>query len=463
MKRLIQKHSVRDVILVLICGVILCYTGFVNKFPLVYSDTGTYIGSGFSLNVPGDRPIFYGLFLRHVSLLTSLWLVIWVQGILLALVVFYYFKYLSGTTRYRFYYLLYIILITFFTAASSNVSQLIADIFTPISILSLGLLLFADMKKRDLVITTILLIFSIAVHSSHLYINALLLSGFTIIFIIRRFREELKAFSLNLKRIIFAWIVIVCTYFIVCSVNASLGSGFAYSKNGHIFLMARLADDGILGLYLHDNCDKHHYILCEYKDKLPWDFLWDYANSPLYKSGNGWSSPQTKEEYNAIFRDLFTSPKYCHLFIVKSIESTVRQFFCFGTGDSPPQGDGSAPFHEIIAHYPMSYKEYVGAHQLSNTLELKRIAVVQSILFGISLFFCMSLLLYPRLAGKFRWIILFILFGMLINAFICGSFSIVLERYQTRVVWLLPLPLILVMANREFFVSFVQKIFRKDT
>jgi hypothetical protein len=429
---------------------------------LVYSDTGTYIGSGFSLKLPGDRPIFYGLFIRHVSLLTSLWLVIWVQGILLALVVFYYFKYLSGTTRYRFYYLLYIFLITFFTAASVNVSQLIPDIFTPISILSLGLLLFADMKKRDLVITTILLFYSIAVHNSHIYLNSLLLIVFTVIFIFRRFREELKAFSLKLKRIIYAWIVIISTYFIVCSVNATLGGGFEYSRGGHVFLMDRLIEMGLMDVYLHDNCDKYHYKLCEFKDKTIWDFLWDYRNSPLYKYGNGWTSPQVKEEYNAIFKDLFTTPKYCHLFIVKSIESTAKQFFHFGTGDVPVQGEGTAPYFAIAGHYPLSLKEYMAARQRLNTLNFGKIAVIQNILFGISLFLCIGFLLFPRLAGKFKWIILFILLGLVINAFVCGSFAIVVERFQTRVIWLLPLPLILLMANREIFVSLIHRLFRND-
>lgn len=459
MKNLTIRQSLKDVLLVVLCGILLCYMAFVNSFPIVYSDCGTYISSGINIRVPVDRPIFYGLFIREVSLMISLWMVIWMQGILLALVVFYYFKYLSGTSRFRLYYLIYIFLITFLTAASFNVSQLLPDIFTPVSILCLGLILFApNMKMRDKDITILILIFSIAVHNSHLYINILLLFAVTILFIFRKFREEMKVFALKIRRIIICWIVLLFTYLMVCTVNASLGAGFSFSRVGHVFLMARLIDMGILNEYLNDNCSKYHFNLCQYKDSMPWDFLWDSENSPLHKSG-GWTSPQVKDEYNAIIRDVMTTPKYAKLFIMKSVESTMNQFFYFSAGDGPFQGKESAPYVVISAYYPTDVKEYLSTRQHGKTLDKELSNDGQTYLFGISLFFYMVLFLYPGLAGKYKWIILFILAGLLANAFICGSFSIVLERYQTRVIWLLPLPLLLLIANREVGLQTIRQFF----
>ena len=464
MKNFIRKQSLLDILLVLLCGMLLCYMGFVNAFPLMYPDCGTYILSGFTLKVPVDRPIFYGLFVRHISLQTSLWLVIWTQGTLLALVVFYYFKYLSGTRRFRFYYILCIAVLTFFTPASFNVSQLIPDIFAPVSILALGLLLFAgNMKKRDVVVTTVILVYALAVHNSHLFINVLLLLVFTIIFLIRRFRRELEVFSLKLKKLAYAWIVIIFTFFMVCSVHAGLGGGFSYARGSHVFLMARLLEMGILDEYLHDNCDKKHYKLCEYKDKIPWNFLWDFNNSPLYKYGDGWTLPQVKEEYNAIIWDIMTTPKYGHLFLVKSAESTVKQFFNFCAGDAPAQLDDS-PSHIVIAqHYPACMREFKVSAQHSNLLNLFIAAEIQKFVFQVCLFLCLALLFFPSLGGKYNWIILFMLAGMLANAFFCGTFSTVLPRYQTRVMWLMVVPLVLIMANREMLVPTVKRLFRKDS
>ncbi|MFK8101257.1 MAG: hypothetical protein AB8G15_01985, partial [Saprospiraceae bacterium] len=59
---------------ILLGTIILLFVAFYNGYPLVYSDTGTYIQSGFELFVPVDRPLTYGLFLRYTSLGISPWL-----------------------------------------------------------------------------------------------------------------------------------------------------------------------------------------------------------------------------------------------------------------------------------------------------------------------------------------------------------------------------------------------------
>lgn len=46
---------------------IIAFVGLFNGYPLVYSDTGTYIYSGFDRFIPADRPIVYGLFLKFFS------------------------------------------------------------------------------------------------------------------------------------------------------------------------------------------------------------------------------------------------------------------------------------------------------------------------------------------------------------------------------------------------------------
>lgn len=455
----IRKQSILDSLLVLFGGIILCYMGFYNTFPYVFSDCGTYIGSGFELKVPIDRPIFYGLFIRHVSLLTSLWLVILVQGLILSLILFYFFKYLSGTSRFRIYYIAFIIFITFLTSASFHVSQLIPDIFTPVAILSLGLLLLVrNMKTRDVIITSIILIIAIAVHNSHFFIITILLLLFTILFLIQKFRKKLSDLFISAGRLIYSWSLVILTYLIICTVNSSLGAGFAMSRAGPVFLISRMNDIGILEPYLRENCGKYHYRICEYKDKIPGDFLWDYSNSPLYKNG-GWESPQKLEEYSAIIKDILTSPQYGHLFLVRAVESSFTQFFCFSTGDASPQREGTPPYKAISVHFPASLKLYTNSHQWTQTLNFTVINEFQKYITGICLLFYLACFVYPSRTRKFNRVILFILAGMFINAFVCGTFSTIAERYQSRVIWLLPLPLFLILANKEFFLEKLRKVF----
>jgi hypothetical protein len=459
----IKKQSILDSLLVLICGIILCFMGFYNNFPFVFSDCGTYIGSGFSLKVPIDRPIFYGLFIRHVSLLTSLWLVILVQGLIVSLILFYFFKYLSGTSRFRIYYIAFIIFITFFTSASFHVSQLIPDIFTSVTILSLGLLLLArDMKTRDLIITIIFLIVSIAVHNSHFLITTILLFIFTLSFLIQKFRKKLSDFYFSGKRLILTWVIVLFTFLMVCSVNLSLGGGFALSRAGQVFLLARIYDMGILKPYLDDNCGKYHFMICEYKDKLPYSILWDYNNSPLYKNG-GWETPQKQEEYSAIVRDILTTPKYGHLFLVKATEAAFTQFFSFSLAEPIPQREDSPVYTAISVHYPASLWAMKYSHQWNDSLDFTFIFPFinefQNFITGISLLFYMICFVYPLKFKRFNKVMLFIVAGTFINALICGALAGLSERYQCRVVWLLPLPLFLVLANKEFFLERFRKVF----
>lgn len=73
----------KPIISIFIGAVILMTDAFYNGFPVVYSDTSTYLASGFEWETPFDRPITYGIFLRIFSLNgTSLWLVIFFQALI---------------------------------------------------------------------------------------------------------------------------------------------------------------------------------------------------------------------------------------------------------------------------------------------------------------------------------------------------------------------------------------------
>ena len=96
-------------------------------------------------------------------------------------------------------------------------------------------------------------------------------------------------------------------------------------------------------------------------------------------------------------------------------------------------------------------------------LNLFLAAEIQKFVFQVCLFLCLALLFFPSLGGKYNWIILFILGGMLANAFFCGTFSTVLPRYQTRVMWMMVIPLVMLMANREMLVPTIKRLFREDS
>ena len=59
-----QRLDLRTGLHILAGTLVLMWPAFVNGYPLIYSDTSTFIHSAFELQPPMDRPITYGLFIR---------------------------------------------------------------------------------------------------------------------------------------------------------------------------------------------------------------------------------------------------------------------------------------------------------------------------------------------------------------------------------------------------------------
>jgi hypothetical protein len=123
---------------------------FFNGYPFVFSDTGTYISSGFENTVPGDRPITYGLFVRHISLVNSLWLVVLAQAIIVNILIWYFIKLITGAASkaLNFIYLSGILFLTAITSMPCFSGLIMPGIFTSILFLQCLLLLLEPTFNR---------------------------------------------------------------------------------------------------------------------------------------------------------------------------------------------------------------------------------------------------------------------------------------------------------------------------
>lgn len=262
-----MSKTAKKILYLLAASLLLSYWAFVNQFPLVFSDTGTYLGSGFTNEYPIDRPIFYGWFLRHLSLEDSLYLPVLVQSFMLAYVLRLWVK-TFGQKRYQnIQFLLLTLLLTLFTGASIQTSQLIPDVFTSIMLLSTGLLLLnASITSGERTTIYVLLLVSLLMHSSHVITMWLALGIIGLINLVR-YRRQLKH-SFNR-----AWVPVVtltiAAQIIIPSTSYLLGSGFNSSKSEHVFLMNRMVKFGILEDYLNNVCDHKDYKFCAYANDIP--------------------------------------------------------------------------------------------------------------------------------------------------------------------------------------------------
>lgn len=454
--------SWRTTLLFITQVLLLCTMGFYNNYPIVYPDTGMYLRSGFELFVPEDRPIFYGLFIRFVSLGQFLWFIPLAQATLVAwLLNQYYEQFLPGKQK-LYYSLLLLIPLLLCTGLSFHVSQLIPDIFTPILLLALGLILFTPAGSLTKQFTlSLIVIISITMHNAHFLLAFSLLTVFSFLCWWLRKTNAL----LSIRKILWAWLLLLAAFLLSIGVNYKLDNRLSLSKGSRVFQMLHLVELGIAQEYMNEHCGERNFKFCQYRDSIPFDFVWDPA-SPLYKTG-GWEA--NREEYGQMEREILSTPKYFILYCAKSVEYTFRQFFSFQSGDAPPAGTDSSPHVAIEKHFKKEVRQFDLSLQNLGRLNFDDLNNRQFMLVFVSGLLLLFFFFHPHISSTIspglRWFALFILLGMLLNSCLCGTFATVVPRYQSRLIWLLPLLLMLVLAQqqtRALLLDTFRKFFTKD-
>lgn len=414
-----------------------------NGFPFLFNnDTVVYIEGGFTHQVRPDRPIVYGLFINVASMHYSLWLVVIVQAMIVSLALYFVFKYGSKNAGnghlFLAYYLLFSAFVCFFMGASFEACWLMPDVFIAVTILCITLLVFFKLKKRDLIIISIMLVLSIMVHNSHFFICLLLCCLLLTGFIFRRIRLLYSDAGVKVKSILFAMALSVVSSLLSAGIHYKLRAGFRSSFGGATFFISNLIEMGVVDPYLAENCGKYNYKLCAYKDSLPNDFLW-VSNSPFKKTG-GWGK-RNQVEFAAIEKDLLTTPRYLTRIIYRSGIYTCKLFFSY---DMEHVKVPSAFVNKIMKkYYDKDYEQFSSSRQSTGRMQFGFLEFAQNIAVGLSCLFYCIIGLHARRDRKLLLITCFVLAALISNAWFCSTFSGVYSRYQTRVVWLLPLPLFL--------------------
>lgn len=420
-------------------ALLLLFSAYINGFPIVYSDTSTYLASGFELEAPFDRPIMYGLLLRLSSLNgISLWFTIFSQGLIVSILIYKLLR--TCVPELKSINLIFISIIAFIslcTSASWTTSQLIADIYTPILILSLIILTIGKSEKWFNILNYTIFFFATATHISHVSFNIILLLS---IIIVR------QSNLINLKEHINFRPLIICFSLSVLSI---LTMGSALSKSKHGFLMGALVEHGIAKKYLDENCEDSNYKFCAYKDSLPdkaWKFLWE-ESSPFYKMG-GWKG--TKKEFNEIIFNTLTRWEYINLHIKVSFEATIDQLTKFNVGDGNGAFLEGTLLHQRINNY---FKNETSQYEssLQNNKNLKFLNWYNTVMLSVVMVSILILVLIivkkKRQDKKLLSIILIVILGILINSWACGTLANAIDRLGTKVIWLIPLISIIGVIN----------------
>jgi small basic protein len=434
----------------LIGSLLLCYAAFYNGYALVYPDTGTYLYSGFQGNVPIDRPLAYGLFVRHSSLSTSLWFSVIAQGMLLGSLIFLFIKYLMPSRQHPLWSVAIITGLVLFSGVSTRTSQMMPDIFASMPALGLALLLFGNaVPLGTRIYLATITVLSLMMHSSHPMIYGLTMGLLSVVWGIQWVRT--RQLPLSWRNWGLAWGLVILAWLAIPTLHVLYGGAFKANRASHIFMMGQLNSMGLLGHYLKRHCDDEDYFLCPYQDALPLDYLWN-PQSPIYKTG-GWEA-QDPAVYQHLIRDILTEPRYFKLFVIKVFMGTFHQFFHFHTANTPPQHSKSLAYQAIDGYFPYEVYALILARQWeAANLTYESLNVRERMLMFACLLGVVALMLQPgwvrQVPTPLVWTLVVIMVMLLVNAAICGGLSNGNMRYQNRVAWTLPLIMSLIVLSQR--------------
>jgi len=276
--------------------------------------------------------------------------------------------------------------------------------------------------------------FALACHHSHCFILFLML----LVFVFKVLVFKQTKVWLWKKRLLFILFLIFAGYFTIPTIHYFKSGDFFSSKSSNVFLLGRFNQMGLLDPFLRKKCPTETYSICKYKDRIPNNFLWD-EKSPVLKD-EGWE--KNNELYGQIVFDFFTNFHYLKKFIVKSIETGIIQFFDFNTvrldqiyPDQWPQITIQWYLPDIAPQIQLG-KQSQGTWKNDKVDQIQRIIVLLSALFLVYLFFFQDKF---KIRPEIKNLGFLILLGLLSNAFICGGISMIAPRFQSRVMWLLPM------------------------
>jgi hypothetical protein len=264
----------------------------------------------------------------------------------------------------------------------------------------------------------------------------------------------IEANALPRPRVFLGALSLVLAVASVVACNYEFTHQIFLSRSGAIFLEARMMGDGLIKPVLDETCPQSHYRLCAYKKTLPTrgdTWLWEPWVSPFEKLGG--FRKREPEAAAIVARSL---ARYPLRNVVMALKDVALQFVWFQTGDGivPQEWVLNREFKVAI---PQQLSDYDHAYQQEGTIWFVPVNVVHVPIGFLSL---LALgLLYRHAVRRQDWrgglLPAFVLLALVGNAFVCGVFSGPHGRYQSRIMWLPTLAVVLtvwprVEAERRF-------------
>jgi len=320
------------------------------------------------------------------------------------------------------------------TSASWYACFIMPDILGPLAYLAIYLLAFArdTLSRAERWGLYLIAVWGITAHASHFLLFAGLLALLVLFAAFER-----QPFLRRLHRL-----GEIAAILAVAAVVQMALHGYLYGKptlNGirPPYLMARIVADGPGRWYLEKNCPRLQWAVCNHISQFTNDpdvFLWEQNGA--YESASDAEKTQIEQEEMPLV--LATIRAYPLQQLSRSAANFLDQFLHFGPYGFNANDWMLQQFDEVM---PRARASYLGSRQAHDALPLDLFTDIQwwTIVASLAAIAVLIPFLWRRHSPRLAGLTLVVAATVVANAWVTGVLSVVDDRYQCRVIWLVPL------------------------
>lgn len=440
-------------VLAALCLALLLSTGAIaNGFPLIFPDSGTYLGIALGHEYAIDRSSFYGLWLKPFVNMApgvgGLWLAIFAQAFAVAAVLIGAARALIPETSITLQ-ALWMIPVALLTALPWHAGQFMPDAFTGPLVLLIWMAALRDPGEDGASMLWLAAVAAALTHYTHLILLAVVAAA-----VIGAGAMIAPGLRAAWRRALVALLAVSIAAGALIGANGLALGRWALSPTGSLFLFARLNEDGLIQPWLDRHCGHDAPApLCAVRGGMPVNsqtLLWggnrSWVTSHIWQARDDaarwrWIAMMGDANRGAISEQPLK-------FLTGSVAGTVRQFLTFSAIDDECPGGcreyGGGINFTLLRYRPETVPLLQRSMQVRDTTPKALVKPVTSVVAWI------AILLLPAgltIAWRRRDVAAFTLLAgistaLIANAAMAGALSDVHDRYQSRIVWLVPFALL---------------------
>lgn len=382
----------------------------------------------------GGRSPFYGVLAVSGFLLGSLWISIILQGLIILC---------TFTLLYRLFRIknplaapASVILLSGISTLPFFASYLMPDFLTGITILAAAALLYGSqqMSAKVRLAWFLVLTYSLCTHSSHIGISILMLA-FASLYAL------LPSRSIPWRNTGVTAVAIVSALGAQFFVNQTINVIYGTAPINPPFLTARLAEDPAGLRYLQETCPENGFAVCRFLGKLPVysdEFLWSRdPDVAVFATAN----PETRaalasEQFRFAASVLWYDPAGT---IRSSLIHFGQQLSRFGVIEFRISPYQRKYIESSIQNNKWGYSEDYKIGR--GVIDLEAFDQITHPFLYISIILIVAVITHSMMydyCKRFYIFVMLSMLGVISNAAITGMLSTVHDRYQARVVWIIP-------------------------